>query len=362
MPPAPLPDWLHPAEKALREAVSRVRMIASTTPIDLAVELERLTLQWQQGQSCAPRFSYPTRQSHDEIITSLQHLADELQSQGPLGAVYADRAREIAIEAAICSAVGTSALRSQAQRRFSRRDVFDIAADKLANDWLDQPFPAPEIESDELVRSDDPRDPRSLLVRLKAEIGNRKLPFRVVVARDSSALAATGESFVQIAAARLMTVADVERTVLHEIEGHVVPRSRANAQPLGIFAIGTRFGVDDQEGRALCLERRTGHLRVGRRRELALRHRAARMLERGADFVETTQELLDRGAQLADALRITARIFRGGGLGREIVYLPAFLRVDAALSQFPDLDDVLAAGRVSIEAARLLRPWVEKMH
>ena len=362
MPLAPVPDWVIPAEKALREAVSRVRMIASTTPLDLAVELERLFLQWQQGQPCPPRFSFPARQNHDEISASLEHLAAELAPLGPLGAIYADRAREIAAEAAICSAVGSPSLRNHAQKRFSRQDAFDSAADKLAQNWLEEPFHEPELAAHELVRSDDPRDPRSLLVRLRAEIGNHKLPFRVVVARDSSALAATGESFVQIASARFMTVADVERTVLHEIEGHVVPRCRANAQRLGIFAIGTRFGVDDQEGRALRLERHTGHLQPRRRRELALRHRAARMLEHHADFVETTRVLLQYGAPLADALRITARIFRGGGLGREIVYLPALLRVDAALLASPDLDDVLSAGRVSIDAAPLLRPWVEKMH
>lgn len=359
---APLPDWVAPAEKTLRKAMERVRMIAVLTPIALASELGRLYYLWQAGHECPASFLYPQRPDYTKIIIALEKLADELESHGPLGFLYAERAREIATEAAICFARGTPALRQHAQRRFSRRDTFDAAADELARGWLEEPFDTPALESPDLVRSDDPQDPRSLLVRMRAEIGARKLPYRVIVVSDSSALAATGETFVQIAADRLVTVADVERTVLHEIEGHVVPRCRANAQPLGIFAMGTRFGVDDQEGRALCIERRAGHLLAGRRRELALRHHAARLLENGADFVETVRALLRLGAPLVDALRITARVFRGGGLGREIVYLPAFLRVDAALSASPRIDDVLSAGRVSVEAAELLRPWVQKMH
>lgn len=362
MAPAKLPAWVFQAEKTLRDASARVRMIAATTPIELARELERLFSKWNAGEPCLPQFSYPARQDHQELIFSLESLAEFLEREGTLGTIYADRAREIVREALVCSAVGMPNFRACARKRFSWRDAFDDAADALVKDWLDEPFTDVPVDPTDLVRSDDPRDARSLLVRLQAEIGKRRIAFRVVVARDASALAATGDSFVQIAAGRMMTIADVERTVLHEIEGHVLPRCRANAQHLGIFAIGTRFGVDDQEGRALCIERRGGHLRGPRRRELAYRHAAARLLEDDADFVETVRALSGLGARLVDALRITARVYRGGGLGREIVYLPAFLRVDEALSQNPLLDDVLGAGRVSIGAAEMLQPWVVDMH
>lgn len=357
-----LPAWVFPAEKTLREASQRVRMIAATTPVDLAGHLERLQEQWARGNHVAPQFVYPQRQDHSEIIDHLKRLAEALEREGPLGGIYAARASEMAIEAAVCSSVGMPALRGFARQRFCRRDPFDAAADELARNWLAETFQHSAQASETTVQSDDPRDPRSLLVRLREEMGKQKLPFRVIVARDSSALAATGDSFVQIAQNRGMTIADVERTVLHEIEGHVLPRVRANSQNLGIFALGTRYGVDDQEGRALYLERRTGHLSQLRRRELAFRHTAARLLEDNAEFVEIARVLLQRGAQLRDALRMTARICRGGGLGREVVYLPAFLRVDAALANDPTLDDVLGAGRVALDAAEVLRGFVSKMH
>lgn len=337
-------------------------MIAATTPIDLAAELSRLLSSWTAGNACLPQFSYHPRQDHRDLISSLENIAEALEHEGPLGQVYADRARELAMEAFICSTVGLSSFRTYARQRFSRRDRFDGLADALVQDWLDEPFEQQLPDPSDLVSSDDPQNARSLLVRLRSEMGARKIPFRVVVARDSSALAATGDSFVQIAAGRTMTITDVERTVLHEMEGHVMPRCRANTQPIGIFALGTRFGIDDQEGRALCIERRNGYLDGARRRELAFRHLAARLLEQDADFVQAARTLLDRGAPHEDALRITARVFRGGGLGREVVYLPAFLRIDAALAQDPGIDDVLGAGRVAVATADVLRSWVREMH
>ncbi len=356
------PAWVVHAENTLRDASSRVRIISATTPIDLAAELAQLGALWARGEECAPRFTYSPAPDHRPLARHLEAMASCLDSEGPLGRVYADRAQELIYEAAVCSAVGTDRMRELARKRFGRRDHFDEVADGLAKNWLDEPFEDQTSLPEDWVRSDDPSDPRSLLVRMREEIGASKLPFRVVVARDSSALAATGDGFVQIAMGRRVTVADVERTVLHEIAGHVLPRCRANGLGIGIFALGTRFGVDDQEGRALVLERRAGVLGVLRRRELALRHLAARMLEDEADFVEAARVLLLLGAQLPDALRITARVFRGGGLGREVVYVPAFLRVDAALAVDPTLDDVLGAGRVSVDVADTLRPWVVKMH
>ena len=354
----PLP-WLADAGSALVQAAARVRLIMGTTPTNLRAELDRLGNAWARGDHVAPQFVYEPAPDHEGLVRALAELAAFLDKEGPLGVVYAGRAREIAAEALVCSAVGTKELWAAARQRFGRCDHYDDAADTLAARWLAEPIrSAPE--EDAFIRSDDEAADGSLLVRMRAEIGARRLPYRVVVVRDLSSLAATGEGVVQVAAGRMMTRGDVERTVLHEIEGHVLPRCRAAEMGLGIFVIGTQRGADDQEGRALLLERRAGALVGGRRRELAFRHVAARRLEAGADFVETARLLLGHGASLSDALRITARVYRGGGLGREVVYLPALLRVEGALAVDPSLDVVLGAGRVSVDAASVLRPWATR--
>jgi Domain of unknown function (DUF1704) len=369
-PAAPSPDervcprWALRATAALADAGARVRVIAANTPLNLRRELDRLEQAWRTGGTLTPSFTYDDPTDHGALRAVLEAIADALAKHGELGEIYAARARELADDAALCETAGTPALWGAARRRFAQRDRFDADADATADTWLaERPGDAPPdpdgADREQAVRSDDELSPASLVSRLRQEIGQRRLPLRVVVKDNLASLAATGDGFVQVVKGRRLSRRDVERTVLHEIEGHVEPRVVASSARLGIFVVGTARGADDQEGRALCLERAAGFLDRGRRHEIALRHLAARSVEAQADFVATARLLQDRGAALDVALRIAARAHRGGGLGREAVYLPALLRVEAAVAADGALDRVLAAGRVAVDAAPALRAWVD---
>lgn len=356
--PAP-PAWVPDADRLLGAAARRVRVVGSSTPVNLVEELARLAASWDRSGGEPPRFTYAPAQDHGDLRRAMDAAAERLAGQGELGAVYAGRASELAAEAAICEAAGGAGCWAAARRRYAARDAFDEQADALAATWVEQEAGAASSD-EERVRSDDARSPLSLLSRMRREIGERRLPLRVVIA-DIAPLAATGDGVIQVARGRMLTRDDVERTVLHEIEGHAAPSVRAAALPLGIFAIGTANGGDDQEGWALARERAAGYLVGARRIELGLRHLAARSVERGAGFVETARLLEARGARsTGDALRIAARVHRGGGLAREVVYLPALLRVEALLVEQPALGPVLASGRVSVGAAASLSSWASE--
>lgn len=81
-------------------------------------------------------------------------------------------------------------------------------------------------------------------------------------------------------------------------------------------------------------------------------------MREGADLIETVRRLLGVGAEPEDAARIALRAHRGGGLARELVYVPAWLRVRAAVARDPSLESVLASGQISVAAAETLRPFV----
>jgi hypothetical protein len=214
-----------------------------------------------------------------------------------------------------------------------------------------------------VLASDDP-DPRSLLSRLRAEVGRLRLPFAVVVKPSLAPLAATGDRVILVACGRPTSLEDVERTVLHEIEGHVRPRARALAFAHVLLRAGTARGNDDQEGRALLLEERASLLGPRRRRMLAARHRAVEAMCDGAAFPDVTTMLTrDHGVAPEDAVVCAERAFRGSdgvhpGLGRERVYVEALLRVRGHLEAHPEDEQVLEAGQVSIEAIDALRPLV----
>ncbi len=361
MPEEPsLPRWIADADRILRDASKRATTINSATPANLSSEHARLVDSWTRGHEAAPRFEYHAPTDLSALPAALESLAAAISEDGPLGRVYADRAFELSLESRLVGAVGTPEMGPLALARYGVRDSFSVEADVLAKAWATTPR-----ESADTVRifSDDATDPRSLLSLVRRGVGARRLSVRVVVTKNLAPLAAVGDGVIQIAEGRLTSARDAERTALHEIEGHLVPQARALEQSTGIFSIGTRNGSDDQEGRALTVEQRAGFLVGSRRAELGCRHIAARAVLEGAHFVETMRALKVLGAETAHAVRLALRAHRGahegrGGLAREIVYLPAMLRVTARIQVDPWAEDVLSRGRVAVSAASALRPYI----
>lgn len=376
-----LPEWTRELDALLRRAVRLAPLLAYATPLNFSAEVARLEGAVTRGEPLEPAFVY--RGPPDGAL-DLAHLllarASALPPTDALARVYAARALQLHRDLSWAHDLADGGPASDGADRFAPRgDGFDVTADALAAAWLTEAravveamlsesphrsvAASPEETFEALsggdVVSDDERDPRSLVSRMRAEIGARRLPARVVVVRGIAPLAAAGDGVVQIAAGRRIGVEDVERTVAHEIEGHLVPACTAAGHPLGIFAIGTRHGSDDQEGRALLVERRLGHLGPLRRRTLALRHVAARAARARRAFAAVVEEVHAAGAFPREAVRLAARAVRGSNLGRESVYLPAMVRVEAAVLADPGIDRVLAAGRVGVDDAAALAPFVD---
>jgi hypothetical protein len=181
-----------------------------------------------------------------------------------------------------------------------------------------------------------------------------------------ASLAATGERHILVAAGRNITRDDVERTVMHEIEAHAIPRHRATQAKLAIFQIGTARGIDDQEGFALVLEERHGFLGPRRKRELAARHLCVEAMDGGANFAEAVSALVkEHAVGPRESVIVAERVYRGGdgtspGLGRERIYLEAFLRVKHHLERSPTDEAVLTSGQISLDAIPTLALYVRK--
>ena len=357
--------------KALGRAADRVRLLGRLTAGNAASERTRLLVALERGASTMPEW---TRIEHGQLpdAAAFAALASafEDESPGPLGALYAERARELGLEVELVVARGTRDFSRLAEQRHPRRGALTDRADALARSWLTSDGDGDgddngdgdgdTSDAEALVYTDDPTDPSSLLSRMRAELSRARLPFRVAVSPDLAPLAATGEEIVHIGGGRRLTRADVERTVLHEIEGHVRPRVQARQQREPIFTVGTARGTDDQEGRALLLEERHLHLTRARRQGLARRHLACVAMRGGADFVAVMRMLLDdHGASPREAVVIGERIFRGSdgtfpGLGRERGYLESYLDVRDAFAADAALEHVVAAGQIAVATAPLL--------
>ncbi len=339
-------------ERLLLSAERTISLIDRCRPRNADTEQARLLAAWRRGVFEPPRFVYAPSVDLSALCQGLSEVAERALSFGPWGDLYAARAQELAREAEIVSHVGTAGLVNAARLRFHDPVGHEASqAASWANEWARLPTPE---RNDLGASSDDPRDPASLLSAMRSAVGEHRLPFRVV-ARPLMSAAATGDGVIVVRSGGHYRADEVRRIVVHEVEGHALPRARARAEAIRLFALGTAGGTDDEEGRALLLEERAGCFGDRRRAELGRRHLAALALRAGADWVETVRLLLDLGAPVASALAVASRVHRGGGLAREVVYLPALARIRHALEIDPSLERWLERGRIALSAIVTLK-------
>jgi hypothetical protein len=83
----------------------------------------------------------------------------------------------------------------------------------------------------------------------------------------------------------------------------------------------------------------------------------------GASFGDVANALVaGHGLDAHEAVIVAERVFRGSdgrspGLGRERIYIDAFVRVERVLAQHPEDERVLASGQVGIDSIEALRAW-----
>ena len=334
-------------QQLLRRAEAEIRLIDRAQPVNAVAEREALIAAFGAGKQRAPRFEYAARPSFGTLRASLAGAAQKIGGFGALGAMYAARALELDVEAQAAELIDSPEFASCCARRYPIQVSPDADA---AAGWAAHWITAAEGPASRLHRSDDREDPESLLCAL--DRATQGLPVRVQVRPNQAAAAAVGEGFIGVRPGLWHSSETVTRIVLHEVEGHVRPRVLSQREELGLFRVGSAQSSDDEEGRALLLERGAGVLQGARRRELARRHIAAGSVRSGASFQDTVGQLLGLGQDIASAVEAACRAYRGGGLAREYVYLVSLARVTRAFQEEPELERYFEHGRVSVEAAR----------
>ncbi|MGB3619534.1 MAG: tyrosine/phenylalanine carboxypeptidase domain-containing protein [Catalinimonas sp.] len=126
-----------------------------------------------------------------------------------------------------------------------------------------------------------------------------------------------------------------EALIQHEVGTHVLTYYNGRAQPLHLLYSGVPGYEELQEGLAVLSEYLVGGLTARRLRKLAARVIAVDMLLDDAPFAETFRTLRETyGFKPFTAFQVTARVYRGGGLTKDAVYLKGLV----------DLLDYLRAG------------------
>ncbi|MDH3197522.1 MAG: flavohemoglobin expression-modulating QEGLA motif protein [Candidatus Krumholzibacteria bacterium] len=138
-----------------------------------------------------------------------------------------------------------------------------------------------------------------------------------------------------------------EALLQHEVGTHLLTYFNARAQPFRMLQSGLPGYDALQEGLAVLSEYLVGGLTAARLRVLAARVIAARALVDGVSFVEVFRELTrTHGFDQRSAYTTTMRVFRGGGLLKDAVYLRGLLDILKYLAKGGDFD-ILFIGKIA---------------
>jgi uncharacterized protein (TIGR02421 family) len=140
-----------------------------------------------------------------------------------------------------------------------------------------------------------------------------------------------------------------EAILHHEIGTHMLTYFNGRAQPFHLLSLGLADYQELQEGLAVLAEYLGGVLSPTRLRVLAARVMAAESLIQGASFVETFRVLSRTyGFETSSAFGITMRVYRGGGLTKDGIYLRGLVALLDYLKNGGDLEPLLI-GKISAD-------------
>ena len=152
----------------------------------------------------------------------------------------------------------------------------------------------------------------------------------------------------------------IQALLHHEVGTHLVTYYNGRLQPLTLLAHGMPGYLAMQEGLAVLAEYLAGGIDARRLRILACRVIAVRAMLDGADLSEVFKELMTEcGLTPWIAYRLTSRVFRGGGLTKDAVYLRGLRSIMELLRRGVELEP-LYLGKISFEDLALVQRLLKR--
>lgn len=141
----------------------------------------------------------------------------------------------------------------------------------------------------------------------------------------------------------------VEPLIHHEVGTHLVTAHNGRVQPFRQLESGLAGYEPLQEGLAVLAEYLVGGLTGPRMRVLAARVIAGHAMTQGATFIETFRLLTkEHGFSDRSAFTIAMRVFRGGGIIKDVLYLKGFDQLLTYLRRHREMEH-LYVGKIALD-------------
>ncbi len=326
-------DTVDRADRSIAEIAGTFDFLLAVTPINADAA-------WQEFKSNgfrrAPKLLYRPLTVHVDLEKKkLFSISFDRFEDPVLFKLYREKQQELDLQFSMLSALDTPRFVEMSRALYGRVEPNLLA---VAKDILAQTESVAEEDQGgnadchvveqrawhmiERYRSQYPEFEAKIEVRDDLPAGLMVVGDRLLISRST-----------RVAKARLQAL------LSHEIGVHVLTYFNGSAQGLRLFRLGLAGYEGAQEGLAVFAEYLVGGMSTGRLRLIAARVVACTAMLEGASFQEVYNAMVrEHGFASNSAFNLTLRLYRGGGLAKDAIYLRGLLEVLAHLAKGGSLD------------------------
>jgi len=322
-------------DKRLAECSNLFDFLLLVTPINVAEAWQAFV---DHNFSKAPTFHYRPMPIEPELIKrKIYNLPIEDISDPTIAFLFRDKRKEID------RMLNMMLEREKPDFMHSSLQLFGNIDEQLleiAKALLIVAEPGPEEKEEELLTAEEfARMAEEELHWLKLQDANI---FTAVRIRDDVESVMVSRGVLNINKHYRISKKRAFALIQHEIGTHVVTYYNGKAQPLKLFYIGVPGYEQLQEGLAVFSEYLVGGLTNDRLRILAARVVTVNHMITGGSFVDAFFMLVDKyHFKPSTAFHIAMRVYRGGGLTKDAVYLKGLVNLIEYIKQGKDIAPLL---------------------
>jgi uncharacterized protein (TIGR02421 family) len=326
-------DAVRRADRAMDEIVSSFDFLLAVTPINAGQAFKEFE---KSDFEREPKFLYrPLGVDVEAQKRKLYSIAFEHLEDPVLYRLYREKQQETDLQLTMLRSLNTHRFTDFSRALYGpvEDNLLSLAKDVLAHCKLDDD--ASEIAMADCYEvAQKSRDMVAAYHDVSPEFSAR------VEIRDDlpPGLMVTGSKLL-VSRHTLMERRRIDALLSHEIGVHLLTYFNGSSQGLRVFRNGLSGYEGVQEGLAVLAEYLTGGMTRERLRLIAARVVACAAMLDGASFTETFHLMTKtHGLSAAGAFNLTLRIYRGGGLSKDAIYLRGLAQVVFHLRDGGSLD------------------------
>lgn len=318
------------ADRKLDKIARSFDFLLSVSPINTAEAMAEFLA---GGGREPPRFQYRPLTVDPDVAKRRLYAVDLGKLEDPLlESLLSDKRRELDLLLTMLSVRNTPAFRPASMLLYGTVDE-DLLAD--ANALLAAGRPARRGGKSMIGAAEVAAAARALIASYRAV--DPSFGGRVEIRDDLAAGLMVSGGRLLVSSQTVMAEARLDALLAHEVSVHLLTWFNGSLQPLSMFRTGLAGYEGLQEGLGVFAEWAVGGLTAARIRLLAGRVVAVDAMLRGRDFIDCYRMLTDgHGFTARAAFNLCARVYRSGGLAKDLIYLKGFKAVvDAVASGGP---------------------------